>query len=182
MTLYLMSIVMNTLPSAQHPARQAARGAVAWSLWLFALNLVWEFAQLPLYAISPEVNWPVLVYAVFHCTLGDATVALFTYLLAALLTRHPLWPMGRPLIGLAVILVAGETFTVWAEWYNVYVLRSWAYAAGMPTIRGIGVAPLVQWLVLPVLAVAIFRYTHRHGFEVKVFSLTRHEPTRRNHR
>ena len=167
--------MMKTFRSTQHPAKQAVRAAVAWSLWLFALNLVWEFAQLPLYAISPKVEWPVLVYAVLHCTLGDAAIAFVAYLIAASLTRDPQWPIGRPMMGLAVVLVAGEVFTVWAEWYNVYVLRSWAYAAGMPTIRGIGVAPLAQWLVLPVLAVAILRYRCRQGIEVKERSLTRHE-------
>jgi hypothetical protein len=75
-----------------------------------------------------------------------------------LVTREPQWPLDRPLAGLAVVLVAGEAFTIWAEWYNVYVLHSWAYAAGMPTILGIGVAPVAQWLVLPALATAILRH------------------------
>jgi hypothetical protein len=40
-------------------------------------------------------------------------------------------------------LSAGFAFTVWSEWYNVYVLRSWAYAPAMPLVAGLGLAPLL---------------------------------------
>ncbi len=148
--------------------------ALTWTLWLFALNLVWEVVQLPLYAMDRYADWPALGYAVLHCTVGDATVALLSYLIAALATGAPLWPLHRPLAGLAVVLVAGELFTIWAEWYNVYVLRSWAYAAGMPTIRGIGVAPLAQWLVLPPLALTIMRFRYRQRVESRLSPPARH--------
>jgi len=148
---------MATPRETRRAASIAVRFALMWTLCLFALNLVWEVVQLPLYAMERYSQWPALAYAVLHCTLGDAAMAFAAYLIAALVTREPQWPMNRPLAGLAVVLVAGEAFTIWAEWYNVYVLHSWAYAAGMPTIRGIGVAPLAQWLMLPVLALAILR-------------------------
>lgn len=154
--------------NSQRAARAAVRTALTWALWLFALNLVGEVAQLPLYAMGRYAEWPALGYAVLHCTLGDATVAFVSYLIAALVTEEPRWPLNRPLAGLAVVLAAGELFTIWAEWYNVYVLRSWAYAAGMPTLRGIGVAPRAPWLVLPPLALTIIRYRYRQrvGSEV----------------
>jgi len=38
----------------------------------------------------------------------------------------------------------------------------------MPTIRGIGVAPLAQWLVLPVLALVVLRYLHRQRLDAQV--------------
>ena len=152
--------------------RQAALDAVSlalpWTLWLFALNLVWEVVQLPLYALGRYAGWPELGYAVLHCTLGDAAMAFAAYLIAALVTQEPRWLLRRPLTGIAVVLVAGESFTIWSEWYNVYVLHSWAYAARMPTIRGIGVAPLAQWLVLPVLALVVLRYLHRQRLDAQV--------------
>ena len=144
--------------NARGAPRAAVGFALTWALWLFALNLVWEVVQLPLYTIGPDAAWPEVVYAVLHCTLGDAAMAFAAYLIAACATGEPQWPTGRPLAGLAIAVVVGETYTVWAEWYNVYVVRSWGYAAGMPTIRGIGVAPLAQWLVLPMLAFAILRF------------------------
>ena len=152
---------MATPSTAKGPVRSAVGAGLTWAFWLFALNLVWEVTQLPLYVFGPDVAWPGVLYAVLHCTLGDAAIALVAYLIAALVTGETRWPAVRPLAGLAMVLVVGETFTVWAEWYNVYVVRSWGYAGGMPTILGIGVAPLAQWLVLPVVAFAIFRYRDR---------------------
>jgi hypothetical protein len=32
----------------------------------------------------------------------------------------------------------------------------------MPTIGGIGLAPLAQWFILPVVALTIVRHRHRH--------------------
>ena len=129
--------------------------------WLFALNLAWEVAQLPLYALDRYAGWPALAFAVLHCTFGDAAMAFASYVIAALATGTPRWPLQRPLAGLAVVLIAGELFTIWAEWNNVYVLRNWAYAAGMPTIGGIGLAPLAQWIMLPVAALMIVRNRRR---------------------
>lgn len=159
---------MTSLRKARRAAQAALGVALTWTLWLLALNLVWEVVQLPLYAMGRYSEWPALGYAVLHCTLGDAAMAFVAYLIAALVTGELRWPVHRPLTGLAVVLVAGELFTIWAEWYNVYVLRSWAYAAGMPTIRGIGVAPLAQWLVLPVLALTILRNRYRQRVDSEV--------------
>jgi len=159
---------MNPLRDMQQAARDTVAPALTWTLWLFALNLAWEVVQLPLYALGRYSGWADLGYAVLHCTLGDAAMAFAAYLIAALVTQEPRWLLRRPLTGLAVVLVAGESFTIWAEWYNVYVLHSWAYAARMPTIRGIGVAPLAQWLVLPVLALVVLRYLHRHRLAAQV--------------
>lgn len=152
---------------SRRPAIAAACAALSWAAWLFALNLVWEVMQLPMYTLGRYAEWPAVGYAVLHCTVGDATVAFASYLLAAAVTRAPRWPLHRPLAGLLIVLAAGELFTIWAEWYNVYVLRSWAYAAGMPTVLGIGVAPLLQWLVLPPLALVIVRYRWRKSSGAK---------------
>ena len=73
------------------------------------------------------------------------------------LTRVPEWSLRRPLAGVGIAIVASLGYTVWAEWRNVYVLGSWAYADTMPTIGGIGVAPLMQWIVLPILALLWMR-------------------------
>jgi hypothetical protein len=48
-------------------------------------------------------------------------------------------------------------FTVWSEWYNVYRAGNWGYTAGMPMIFGIGLSPLLQWLILPPVMVGAHR-------------------------
>jgi hypothetical protein len=53
------------------------------------------------------------------------------------------------LAGIGWFSVFAVAFTVWSEWYNVYRAGNWAYVAAMPTIVGIGLSPLLQWIVVP---------------------------------
>jgi hypothetical protein len=52
--------------------------------------------------------------------------------------------------------LAGAAYTVFSEWSNTSILGSWAYSGLMPTLKMagiyIGLSPLLQWLVLPPLA------------------------------
>ena len=49
------------------------------------------------------------------------------------------------------MLAAGLGFTIFSEWYNVYVVGAWAYQPTMPLVAGIGLTPLLQWVVVPTL-------------------------------
>ena len=55
------------------------------------------------------------------------------------------------------MLAAGLGFTVFSEWYNVYVTGAWAYQPAMPLVAGIGLTPLLQWLVVPLSMLFIAR-------------------------
>jgi hypothetical protein len=138
-----------------------ACNSLVWTLLLLALNLAWEFAQLPLYSLGTYEGWPRSAYAVLHCTLGDAGIALGSYALAAALVRRVDWPMRRPAMGIAIATSVALAYTVWAEWRNVYLVGNWAYAGSMPTIGGIGVAPLLQWIALPLVALRLIRRAGR---------------------
>ncbi len=129
----------------------------AWVVAPLVPNLGWEAAQLRLYSLGPCSDWPASGYAVLHCTLGDGVLAFAAYAVAALMTRRPVWPMHRPVAGLASATAATVAFTVWSEWRGVCVIGAWAYGPDMPTIRGIGVAPLLQWLALPPAALWVVR-------------------------
>ena len=59
--------------------------------------------------------------------------------------------------GGAIVVIGAMAYTVWSEWHNVYRTGSWGYAAGMPLIFGIGLSPLLQWLILPPLMVVAYR-------------------------
>jgi hypothetical protein len=135
--------------------------ALRWVALLVALNLGWEFAQLPLYSFPPGTGRPTIALYVAHCTLGDGGIALGSYILACAVTRRADWPLSRPLGGLTIVVIVSVTYTVWAEWRNVYVLANWAYADTMPRLAGIGVSPLLQWVALPVLALVCLRRLRR---------------------
>jgi hypothetical protein len=91
-----------------------------------------------------------VAYAVVHCTLGDGIITAIAYLIVVGVTRSRTWPYTKPWAGMAVMLVSTIGYTVLSEWRNVYLVHSWAYAVSMPLIAGIGAAPLLQWIVVPV--------------------------------
>ena len=137
-----------------------------WTALAGGLNLVWEIIQLPLYTIYYETNLQTIAYAVAHCTLGDALIALSSYLLSAAATRSWNWPVDRVVPGAAVAVVGGLTYTALSEWLNVSVRGSWAYAPAMPQLFGLGLSPLLQWLVLPLFGLLIFRALERRMIDL----------------
>lgn len=129
----------------------------AWTLLSLALHLVWEVAQLPLFTLWREATLTAIAWAVVHCTAGDGVIALGTFALASAWSGRVGWPWHSPIRGLPILLLSGVAYTVFSEWRNVYRLGWWAYAEQMPTIFGIGVSPLAQWVVVPVIALWILR-------------------------
>ena len=61
---------------------------------------------------------------------------------------------GRPL---TVFLGVGLVMTVVLEWLSVYVWRRWVYSADMPVVLGISLAPIVQWLLVPLVTLWLAR-------------------------
>ncbi len=128
-----------------------------WAAWSFALNLVWEIGQLPLYTLYGTESAGRITYAVIHCTAGDVVIAVFSLLLATLLTWRADWPLTRPWSGSGIAILSGLSYTAYSEWHNVYQTHAWAYSESMPLVFGIGVSPLLQWLVVPAALTLIVR-------------------------
>ena len=123
---------------------------------LVALNLAWEIAQLPLYSLWAEGSPAFIAFSVVHCTLGDAIVGAAALALALIATRAPAlarWRWGRIAVALAL---AGAGYTILSEWVNTAALDNWTYSQSMPILHvfaaEIGLSPLMQWLLLPPLA------------------------------
>ena len=117
-------------------------------------HLIWEVLQLPLYTVWTTGTLAQQAFAVIHCTLGDAMIAGLSLLVALALFARATWPNTGVVRVFAVCLVIGVAYTVYSEWLNVSVRRSWAYSDLMPVVPvlGTGLAPLLQWLVVPTLA------------------------------
>ncbi len=137
-------------------SRDLARAGL-WSALAFALNLAWEIAHVRLYTLWASAEGLSVARALFHCTLGDVAIALAMFALAALVLGNTDWPALRPRTGSAIVVVGAMAYTAWSEWYNVYRVGSWGYTASMPLVFGIGLSPLLQWLVLPPVMVAAYR-------------------------
>src|SRR5579859_1022283 len=115
---------------------------------LAAGNLVWEFAQLPLFTLWRAAGWEYLAFAAVHCWLGDVLIALSCLVLAVVVAGRG-WPQrGYARVAGAAVLM-GVSYTVFSEWLNVTVRGSWAYAPSMPRVPllGTGLSPLLQWIV-----------------------------------
>lgn len=126
---------------------------------MLAANFIWEIAQLPLYTLWTEGTPGEIAFAIIHCTGGDVMIAAAALALAVLLTRSWDWPAeGWGRVTAAATLI-GLPYTVFSEWLNVDVRQAWTYAASMPRLPplGTGIGPLLQWLVLPPLAMLIVK-------------------------
>lgn len=125
-------------------------------------HLAWETLQLPLYTIWFDGTTAQIAFAVAHCTVGDVMIAAAT-LAAALLVFGRGWPGDQAAFrNVALTAVAlGVSYTVFSEWLNVNIRGSWNYTAWMPRLPplGTGLSPVLQWIVIPTLAL---RWARRH--------------------
>jgi hypothetical protein len=135
--------------------------ALGYLPWLAGLSIAWEVAHLPLYTIWTDSSAGYIAFAVVHCTLGDLMIGSAALALALIAGRESsldLWHWRR--IAVTTALTAA-VYTMFSEWLNVAVLKSWAYSGWMPVIELMGVrvgaSPLLQWLVIPPLALYFAR-------------------------
>lgn len=122
------------------------------------LELLWEIAQAPLYSIWQR-GWGEIVYDLLHCSAGDLLILLVTFELVALIEGNRRWYVRRSILAATAFTLFGAGYTVFSEIYNVQIKAAWSYGPSMPLVPGtdIGLAPLLQWLLLPPLIVWLLR-------------------------
>lgn len=117
-------------------------------------NLMWEMAQLSLYTIWFEETFSKIAFAVIHCTGGDVLISSSALLGALVVAGDGRWPNARYWTVATTAVFAGLAYTIFSEWLNTEIRGTWAYTEWMPTLPfiGSGLAPLLQWLVVPPVA------------------------------
>ena len=82
-----------------------------------------------------------------------ATAALLFAALFAGLLGWP--PFGYLMAATAIVL--GIAYTILSEWLNVEVWHTWSYSPAMPVLPwlGTGLAPMLQWFLVPALTFVI---------------------------
>lgn len=144
-----------------------ARALIAFGYlpWLGGLNLAWETAQLPLYTLWSEAPAGTIAFSVAHCTAGDIAIGAAALILVLVLGREGALAQWRWRRIAVLTALAGAAYTVFSEWSNTAILGSWAYSELMPVLKvagiDIGLSPLLQWLVLPPLALVLARKFRR---------------------
>ena len=129
-------------------------------------NLAWEIVQIPLYTLWRTGSTQDIAFAVVHCTGGDVLIAAVSLLGSLLLFGTEDWPRSRFLPIAAAAIVFGVAYTVYSEHLNT-ASNAWTYSELMPVLPGLGtgLAPLGQWLALPLLAFVAARSSLRTNKE-----------------
>lgn len=124
----------------------------------FITNLIWENAQAPLYSCY-EGFAPHFLFCVIASVI-DGIVVLGFYFGIALSRKNLFWLFNiKPLDTLTLSLfglITGVLFEKWALKND-----SWSYAEEMPLLFGIGLLPVLQLTVLPIISVYISRWIAR---------------------
>ena len=134
------------------------RGVPEFQLVIIGLRLsvLWEFLQSPFYTDTFEASWGAIVFNRLHCAGGDVLILLAAFWLVSLRWGRR-WMDAGGWTPVGAFLVIGTAYTTYSEHFNVYLVERWAYSPWMPTVGGIGLVPLLQWVVVPVLSVLYIR-------------------------
>ena len=117
------------------------------------MHFAWEALPVPLYSIWRTGSSREIAFAVLHCTAGDLMIASLSLLAALILIGDGAWPAERFIPIMMAALVIGIGYTGYSEWLNISVRKSQTYSELLPRLPwiGTGLAPLLQWLIVPVL-------------------------------
>lgn len=109
---------------------------------------------MPLYTLWDTGTRVEIAFAAIHCTGGDIMIASLTLLVALLLFGNNHWPRQSFLTVALAMIVFGIGYTIFSEWLNIVIRKSWAYNDAMPVVPiiDVGLTPLLQWIVIPTVA------------------------------
>lgn len=115
------------------------------------LQLLWEIAQFPLYAVWHEGDWSYILYGLIHCTLADLLILLSVFWLVSLLNQSRFWIFSPSWRNTVLFTAVGLGYTIFSEIINTRVNDTWGYTDLMPIVPiiEIGGMPFLQWLLIP---------------------------------
>lgn len=126
-------------------------------IFALLLNFPWEMLQAPLFADMRSSPHATATMACLQATLGDLVIMLSAHGVVAIRTRDRRWMVAASGVQLMLFVGVGMSITVLIEWLATRGLwiSHWTYAATMPLLpgTGIGLLPMLQWLLLPLLTV-----------------------------
>lgn len=150
-------------------ARSVSRGARIVALYFllsFVLHFVWEHVQMPLYDLPEMGFWEGIGVCLFATATGDVLFLLTIYSAVAIVHRDWNWMTSaetfrHPATWVLPVLIGGllaVSFELWA----VYTVHRWKYGAMplLPVVR-VGLTPVLQMTILPVVALLPFRVAAR---------------------
>lgn len=140
-----------------NPSKALLVTAIFGTLVTFALHFTWEMLQAPAFTNFAASTWEGIERCL-SASLGDVAIAAGAYIVTASGFQRPAWPVhpGGWMLPAATWIGLGVIATVSFEWWALARGR-WSYAPAMPVVMGIGLLPLLQWLIVPALTLLIVR-------------------------
>ena len=126
-------------------------------IFALLLNFPWEMLQAPLFVDMRSSPHAAATMACLQATFGDMVIMLLAHAVVALRARDRRWMVTANGKQLMLFIAIGLSITVLIEWLATRGLwiSNWTYTTAMPLLPGIGVGlvPMLQWLLLPPLTV-----------------------------
>ena len=121
------------------------------------LHFLWEMLQAPAFIPFAATIWAGTVRCL-QAAFGDLLLAAGAYAITAALFWCPAWLFESRLrrVPVATWIALGVVTTAVLERYALDTGR-WRYGPSMPTLAGVGMLPLLQWLVVPALTLMLVR-------------------------
>ena len=118
----------------------------------FLLNILWEYLHEPLYITTMVHD----LFGFLYMAAADGLLVLLIYWIVCLQARTFFW-IAELKKYLVLIIVSGTFLSFFIEIKNMYFTSVWSYTAAMPLIPvlHIGVSPVLQMVVTPVLVFAL---------------------------
>jgi len=125
------------------------------------LNFAWEMLQMPLFALPAGVPYATITFFCGVATIGDALILLIGHAAAARAAGSRRWLRGSNPMAWSLFIATGLVITVAIEILATTTSNpqsGWRYSPLMPQLPlGVGLAPLLQWVVLPPLVIWLTR-------------------------
>jgi len=126
-----------------------------------ALHFCWEISQMSLYSFSGVTlsGYNAFVKAHWVAALKDGLITVALYLLVAIFMQNMGWGKRFSNRRLIFLLSFGFLWALVMEYHAVSVRHAWSYAPAMPVLPGlnIGIAPVLQMMLVPLIAIILVR-------------------------
>ncbi len=125
----------------------------------FLVNFVWEMWQMPYYQDLNLLPTMEVVRVCTQASLGDGIISVIAFWTAAMTVSTRRWYLQRRVGAFVVYLLTGVLITIIMEWLATGPLERWQYDSAMLRLPplGTGLLPLLQWIILPPLILALMR-------------------------
>lgn len=132
------------------------------NLFVFAvlLNFPWELLQVPLFeGMADARHWD----AILICTraaLGDGAIVMIAYWGTAAVWRDRWWFQTANRLQICAFVAVGLAITFGLEHLATrsdHPAWGWRYSELMPVALGVGLTPILQWILLPPLVLWLAR-------------------------